>query len=71
MSEDTSKYTQRPKLDGNKTEVFRVYYDKNSTTFDEFLLMEHFSLIHAAQKKWKIFHAFPSIFMDPYIICKN
>lgn len=71
MSEDASKYAQWSKLDGNKTEVFRVYYDKNFTTFDEFLLIEHLSLIHAAQRKWKIFHAFPSIFIDPFMICKN
>jgi len=69
--ENASQYSMRPKLDGDKTEVFRVYYDKNSTSFNEFLIIEHFSIVEAARNKWKIFHAFPSYFIDPYMICKN
>jgi hypothetical protein len=71
MNEDSSKYGQHEKLDGNKTEVFRIYYDKNSIDFDQFMVIEHFALSLASKKKWKIFKAYPSIFIDPYMVCKN
>lgn len=69
--EDSSKYSMRPKIEGDKSEVFRVYYDRNTTSFNEFLLMENFSLIPAAKMGWRIFKAYPSFFIDPYLICKN
>jgi len=69
--EDSALYISRPKLDGNKTEVYRIYYDKNITSFDEFLLIEHFALVKASQKKWKIFHAFPSLELGAFMVCKN
>ena len=69
--DDSSKYSQKPKLDGNKSEVFRVYYDKNRTTFDEFLITEHLAISRAAEMKWLIFKAFPSKFIEAYMICKN
>jgi hypothetical protein len=71
MNEDSSQYMVRPKIDENKTEVFRVYYDKNSTSFDEFLIIEHYAISQAAKEKWKIFKAYPSVFIDPYMVCKN
>lgn len=70
--EDASKYNQRPKLDGDKTELFRIYYSKNQISFELFLWIEKTALEIAAKRKYKIFKAyyFPG-FETPSMICKN
>jgi len=70
--EDASKYMQRPKLDGSKTEVYRVYYDKGQISFDLFLWLEETALDDMLNKGYTIFKAFPSqIMTDVHIVCKN
>ena len=70
--EDASKYSQRPKLDGNKTEIYRVYYDKNHISFDIFLWMEEKAIMDLIDKKYQIFKAHQlKGFEYPITICKN
>ena len=70
--EDAAKYIQRPKLDGNKTEIYRVYYDKSQISFDIFLWIETAAIFQSVNKGEKIFKAFPiSKSPDPLLICKN
>lgn len=68
--EDQFKYSEHKKLPG-MTEVFRVYYDKNMVSFDEFLYLEHLAIVTAALAQWKIFKAFPSESLGPLMVCKN
>jgi hypothetical protein len=67
--EDQFQYSEHKKLPG-MTEVFRVYYDKNMVSFDEFLYLEHVAICTAAMLRWKIFTAFPTQ-IGPLMICKN
>ena len=53
------------------TEVFRIYYDKHSTCFDEILYLEHVAILAAILAKWKIFKALPSTSLGPLMVCKN
>jgi hypothetical protein len=70
--EDASKYSQRPKLDGNKTEIYRVYYDRNGISFELFLWMEEDAIRDLIDKKLQIFKAYPlEGFEYPITICKN
>lgn len=71
MSENSSEYGKRPKLDGDKTEIFRVYYDKNHTSFPEMIVIEGIALMVAGRNRWKIFKAFPSESIDTFLVCKN
>lgn len=70
--EDMSKYCHSENLYDGKSELFRVYYDKNSSFFEEFLLIELLAISEAYQNKWQIFKAFKSeIINDIIIISKN
>jgi hypothetical protein len=68
--EDQSKYSIVPRLTG-MTEIFTVVYDRNVSTFDEFLYFERIALSTAAMLKWKIFKALPTPQIGPLMICKN
>lgn len=68
--EDPSEYTRASKLEG-MTEVFRIYYDKHSTCFDEILYLEHVAILAAILSKCKIFKALPSTSLGPLMVCKN
>lgn len=68
--EDQFKYTEHSKLSG-MTEIFRIYYDQNLVSFDEFLYIEHVAICTAAMLKWKIFKALPTPQMGSLMICKN
>jgi hypothetical protein len=68
--ENQSKYTRVPRLTG-MTEIFTVIYDRNETTFDEFLYMEYIAIGTAAMLKWKIFKALPTQSIGPLMVCKN
>jgi hypothetical protein len=69
--EDASKYSKRPKLDGNKTEVFRVYYDKNRISFELFIWLEYLVMEKYASMGYKISKAFPTKSLGPIVIYKN
>ena len=69
--EDASKYIQRPKLDGNKTEVYRVYYDRSGISFEIFLWMEEATKNKYVAKGYKISKAYPSKSLGPIVIHKN
>jgi hypothetical protein len=73
MSENSSDYSKRPKLQGNQTEMFRLYYDKNIISANDFIILEELSMARASNLGWKIFKVLPSdIFpVDLLIICKN
>jgi len=66
--EDQFQYSEH-KLPG-MTEIFRVYYDRNLVSFDEFLYLEHVAICTVAMLQWKIFKAFPTQ-LGPLMICKN
>ena len=68
--ENQFQYSEHPKLPGI-TEIFRIYYDQNLVSFDEFLYMEHVAICTAAMLKWKIFKSLPTPQMGPLMICKN
>jgi hypothetical protein len=68
--EDQFKHTEHKKLPG-MTEVFRVYYDRNRISFDEFLYLEHLAILTAAKAQWKIFQAVPVHEIGPLMVCKN
>ena len=52
------------------TEIYDVIYDKNITSFDEFLYLEQVAFLTAKYAKWKIFKAFPSS-VGSLMFCKN
>lgn len=68
--ENQFQYSEYPKLPG-MTEVFRVYYNKNLVSFDEFLYIEHIAIYTAAMLRWKIFTAMPTPQMGSLMVCKN
>lgn len=68
--EDSSKYHKNPGVKG-MTEIFRIYYDKNCISFDEFLYLEYLVILTATLAKWKIFKALPTTELGPLMICKN
>lgn len=62
--EDSSQYINRSVHNGMK-EVFRFYYDKNRTTFDEMLILEEYALMSDAKKGHKIFKPYKiSMYVD-------
>lgn len=69
--EDASKYIRRPKLDGNKTELFRIYYNPREITFDLFLWMEYAVINHAIINGLTTFKAYSLKSLGPIMICKN
>jgi hypothetical protein len=68
--EDSSKYSKRSEIKG-MTEVFRVYYDKHRMDFYSFLLIETLLMDHATKMEWKLFKAFPSKYLNPYMVGLN
>ena len=68
--EDAAKYSKKSEIKG-MTEVFRIYYDKNRIDFYAFLLVESLILDHAQRMGWKVFKAYPSKYLDPYMIGLN
>jgi len=69
--EDQAKYMMRPKLDENKTELFRIYYKPREISFDLMLWLEDASMNEAIIKGWKTFKAYSSIDIGTFIVCKN
>lgn len=69
--EDQSKYLARPKLDGNKSELFRIYYNPNAISFDLFLWLEEKAVIDSIIEGLTTFKAFASPSLGPITICKN
>ena len=70
--EDGSKYIERPKLDGNKTEIYRVYYDRSGISFELFLWIEEVAMIELIRKGYKISKAYAfEGFEYPIAIYKN
>lgn len=69
--EDQSKYTRRDKPDG-LTEVVRIYYNKNETTVEEFLLLELMAGIESQQRGYKLFKAYkPKSMKELALLCNN
>ena len=61
----------RPKLDGNKTEIFRIYYNPREISFDLFLWLGEALMRDAFITGCKMFKAYPSDNIGTFIICKN
>lgn len=70
--DNAAQYSERPKLDGDKTEMFRVYYDRSQISFELFLWLESAAQMDLIKSEYKIFKAY-SFFADPpaAIVCKN
>ena len=68
--EDQSKFSEHKKLPG-LSEVFRLYYNRERISFDEFLYIEYLAISTASLAQWKIFTAFPILDLGPLMICKN
>lgn len=64
----TSNNRQLP--DG-KSEIYRIYYDKNYSSFNNILLIETITIYHARLNNYKIFKALASNYIETYLICKN
>ena len=67
--EDQSKYSMRPKLDGNKSEIYRIYYNPREISFDLFLWLEEATMKDAFVTGCKQFKAYP--ILDIIQVCKN
>jgi hypothetical protein len=68
--EDQSQYAKRDGIKG-MSEMFRIYYDKNKTSFDEMLYLEFLSITSLIKSDYKIAKAFPCNSLGPIIIHKN
>ena len=67
-----SKYCESENLYDGKSELFRIYYDKSGTNFDEMLRIELITLIYYFENRWLIFKAIKSELMNEIlIISKN
>lgn len=69
--EDQAKYLSRPKLDDNKTEIFRIYYNPSEISFDLFLWLGEAIMQDAFVSGCKMFKAFPSENIGTFIVSKN
>jgi hypothetical protein len=69
--EDVNQNITFNTLKSGEVELFRIYYDKNNTTFDEMLIIEQISVFDAFKKNWKILKAFDSVYIYPFLVCKN
>jgi len=70
--EDQAKYLDRPKLDGNKTELWRVYYDSSRISFDLFLWLEEAVLQESLRSGFKPFKAYNIRCLKTITqVCKN
>ena len=69
--EDQAKYMMRPKLDDNKTELFRIYYNPSEISFDLMLWIEYVSINEAIIKGLQTFKAYSIQGLGPFIVSKN
>ena len=69
--EDIMKNIVFETLETGESEIFRIYYDKNSTSFNEILIIEQVSLYEAHKEEWKILKAFGTSYIQFFLVCKN